>query len=570
MKKQILVAALAAALSSNVWAGGLLTNTNQSISFLRNPARDAAIGIDGVYSNPAGVAFMPEGFHLGINWQSAVQTRTVNTTNPNYSLNVKNPSTTKEYEGKAFVPFLPSIQAAYNKGNWSYQFNFAVHGGGGRCEFSDGLGSFENAVANIANSLKGLTGTINTGFGGLKAQMDAAGVPGIQNINPVTGYSFDQSMEGKQYYFGFTLGAAYKVNEHLSLYGGARFLYGTATYKAKLENIKVMNGGQLSGLNEYFGGVAGAVLTNGQIISNAGVQVADGAALVQSGIQQYVTAFMGAGMTQEQAMQTPEVQALVAQGQILNAQGQALAAAGQQVQGVADGLNEKAGLLEQYADGVNLQSDQSAFGVAPIIGLDYRTGNFNFAVKYEFKACMMMKNKSTVDKVSAVPAVNKFLDGTSVHEDSPSMLSVGAQWTALPNLRLNAGYHHFFDKNSKKYNDEQKLLNGDTNEYLGGVEYDLNNKLTASAGLQVTKYGLSDEFMNDMSFVVNSFSYGLGFRYQINDKIALNAAYFKTVYENYDRTTPANSAAQPAATPETKDTFTRSNRVFGVGCEFTF
>ena len=37
-------------------AGGILTNTNQSIDFLRNPARDAAIGLDGVYSNPAGVA----------------------------------------------------------------------------------------------------------------------------------------------------------------------------------------------------------------------------------------------------------------------------------------------------------------------------------------------------------------------------------------------------------------------------------------------------------------------------------------------------------------------------------
>ena len=62
-------------------AGGILTNTNQSIDFLRNPARDAAIGLDGVYSNPAGVAFLPEGFHLGLNWQYAHQTRTVTTTN---------------------------------------------------------------------------------------------------------------------------------------------------------------------------------------------------------------------------------------------------------------------------------------------------------------------------------------------------------------------------------------------------------------------------------------------------------------------------------------------------------
>ena len=57
------------AAATTATAGGILTNTNQSIDFLRNPARDAAIGLDGVYSNPAGVAFLPEGFHLGFNWQ---------------------------------------------------------------------------------------------------------------------------------------------------------------------------------------------------------------------------------------------------------------------------------------------------------------------------------------------------------------------------------------------------------------------------------------------------------------------------------------------------------------------
>ena len=31
----------------SAFAGGILTNTNQSISFLKNPARDAAIGLDG-------------------------------------------------------------------------------------------------------------------------------------------------------------------------------------------------------------------------------------------------------------------------------------------------------------------------------------------------------------------------------------------------------------------------------------------------------------------------------------------------------------------------------------------
>ena len=48
--------------ASNVWAGGILTNTNQNLAFNRNMARDGIIGIDGVYSNPAGVIFIDQGY----------------------------------------------------------------------------------------------------------------------------------------------------------------------------------------------------------------------------------------------------------------------------------------------------------------------------------------------------------------------------------------------------------------------------------------------------------------------------------------------------------------------------
>jgi hypothetical protein len=59
MKKTKIIALAAAVLAgSEAWAGGLLTNTNQNIAFNRNFAREGTIGIDGVYSNPAGVAFL--------------------------------------------------------------------------------------------------------------------------------------------------------------------------------------------------------------------------------------------------------------------------------------------------------------------------------------------------------------------------------------------------------------------------------------------------------------------------------------------------------------------------------
>ena len=52
MKKISLISIVLLTVSTTTFAGGLLTNTNQNIAFLRNPARDASIEIDAVYSNP--------------------------------------------------------------------------------------------------------------------------------------------------------------------------------------------------------------------------------------------------------------------------------------------------------------------------------------------------------------------------------------------------------------------------------------------------------------------------------------------------------------------------------------
>ena len=544
MKK--IVCTLAAVLFSMnaVFAGGILTNTNQSVSFLRNPARDAAIGLDGVYSNPAGVAFLSDGLHLGFNWQYAHQTRTITSTNSLFALGLKNNGlSTKEFEGVANAPFIPSLQAAYNKNNWSFQFNFSVPGGGGKCEFDKGIGSFETVVGAIANRLIGVSTGLNQSIGQLGA-----------SVPNVTGYDVDGYMKGQQFYFGFQVGAAHKFNEHLSVYGGLRLLYGTASYEARLNNIRVMNGNTGMTLPEYFMGV-----TNG--LTAAGNNLAAMSQQVKDGIQQYVAGYMAAGMTQEQAMQQPAVQDLVAKGQQLQA-------SGAQLQATAEQLEGSAATLAPYTNGVNLKSDQTGWGIAPIIGIDYKTGPFNFAAKYEFKTRMRMKNNSDLKEASVISATNKYVNGTSVPEDSPAQLALGAQWSVLDNVRLNAGYHHFFDTDAHWYEHSEKLLDGGTNEYLVGAEWDINDRLTVSGGVQFTRYPLTDEYMNDMSFVVNSWTFGFGLEYKVSDKVKLSAAYFQTNYEDYDMNTPEqNMEALGLNIPAGKNSFTRTNRVLGIGVE---
>ena len=507
-----LASAMLAMTTTTTFAGGILTNTNKSIDFLRNPARDAAIGLDGVYSNPAGVVFLPEGFHLGVNWQYAHQTRTITSTDDFFALGKKNNGqTTKVYEGVADAPFIPSIQGAYNKGDWSIQFNFSIPGGGGSCEFENGLGSFERKVGEIAatfmsldlfaNTLNGLTGSNITD-------------------NRVTGYNMNSYMEGRQYYFGFQLGTAYKINPKLSAYGGLRVLYGTATYKARISNIQVRTE---NGDMDF-----GTFLPH---------------------VSQQVTEMMPVATQVYTQLATKE-----AAGMPLNQQETALKGAIESL--AATQQSGELNSLAKYSSGVNLLCNQSSVGVAPIIGVDYKLNDqFNFAVKYEFKTQIRMKNESTIFEASEIEAVNKYKDEEKVNEDVPALLALGAQWTPINEVRLNVGGHYYFDKQAEWYGNAQDKLDHNSYEILAGAEWDVTDRLTISLGGQLTRYGLTDEYMNDMSFVVNSYSIGFGGNYKATDRLTLKAGYFQTEYGTYERTIPS------------KDSFTRTNRVLGVGCE---
>ena len=218
--------------------------------------------------------------------------------------------------------------------------------------------------------------------------------------------------------------------------------------------------------------------------------------------------------------------------------------------------------LAKYSQGVNLLDNQTSLGIAPVVGVDYKLNDkFNFAAKYEFKTQIRMKNESTVNEASEIAAVNRYRDGEKVNEDQPALLTVGAQWTPIEQVRLNLGAHLYFDKNANWYNNSQEQLSHNTYEVLAGAEWDVSSRFTVSAGGQLTRYGLTDQYMNDMSFVVNSYSFGFGGYYRFTDRLKVSAAYFQTNYGTYDRTNYPQAGVN--------DSFTRTNRVLGLGVEVT-
>lgn len=554
------LAALLLAMATSTQAGGLLTNTNQNIAFNRNFARVGAIGIDGVYFNPAGVAFLDQGFHLSLNFQNVYQTRQITSafsipafanTPYEYPFTLNGGDKTdgsKFYEGKASVPILPSFQVAYNKDKWSFQAGFGLTGGGGKASFNEGLPSFERQIAILPALINQQLPTFSTLLG--------------QQETPATSYSMQSYMSGHQYNFGLQLGVAYKINENLSVFGGARFNYIYNKYEGNITNISADVNGNNQNLYEYFGSKA-KLLTE----KAAALQAQAVAAKTQADAYQ----------AQANAATDPTAKAQLQAAANQYAAGAQQASAGaKMVSAGADKLNSSKELVKDRY----VEVSQRGWGITPILGIDYRTGKWNFAARYEFTTKFNIENNTKRDDTQ------KYENGVNTPNDIPGILALGVQYEVLKNLRVMAGYNHYFDKDARMDNNKQRFLKHNTQEFLAGVEWDINPSVTVSAGGQRTLYGLGDgKYLTDLSFVTSSYSFGVGAKIKVAKNAHLNVAYFFTNYSKFTKnyedaitigreqvTQPDGTISVQPKTLATKNTdiFTRTNKVLGVGLDIDF
>ena len=558
--QKTVLAALLLAMTTSTQAGGLLTNTNQNIAFNRNFARVGAIGIDGVYFNPAGVAFLDQGFHLSLNFQNVYQTRQITSafsvpafanTPYEYPFTLNGGDKTdgsKFYEGKASVPILPSFQVAYNKDKWSFQAGFGLTGGGGKASFNEGLPSFERQIAILPTLINQQLPTFSTLLG--------------QQETPATSYSMQSYMSGHQYNFGLQLGVAYKINENLSVFGGARFNYIYNKYEGNITNISADVNGNSQNLYEYFGSKA-KLLTE----KAAALQAQAVAAKTQADAYQ----------AQANAATDPTAKAQLQAAANQYAAGAQQASAGAKlVSAGADKLNSSKELVKDRY----VEVSQRGWGITPILGIDYRTGKWNFAARYEFTTKFNIENNTKRDDTQ------KYENGVNTPNDIPGILALGAQYEILKNLRVMTGYNHYFDKDARMDNNKQRFLKHNTQEFLAGVEWDINPTVTVSAGGQRTLYGLGDgKYLTDLSFVTSSYSFGVGAKIKVAKNAHLNVAYFFTNYSKFTKnyedaitigreqvTQPDGTISVQPKTLATKNTdiFTRTNKVLGVGLDIDF
>lgn len=209
--------------------------------------------------------------------------------------------------------------------------------------------------------------------------------------------------------------------------------------------------------------------------------------------------------------------------------------------------------------GAQLNSRQTGWGVAPIIGANFSYEKLNVGMKYEFKTSLNVENKTKIDDTGK-NNTGMFGNGVNSDHDVPALFTIGASYQILPQLNANVGYHHFFDKDARMDKNKQKYLKGDTNEYLAGVEYQIDRMFLVSAGGQITRYGIDDAFQSDLSFSVNSYSIGFGGAVNVSKNVQINIGYFFTDYSDYTK----------VMGDDAKNVYTRTNKVFAAGVDFSF
>ena len=215
-------------------------------------------------------------------------------------------------------------------------------------------------------------------------------------------------------------------------------------------------------------------------------------------------------------------------------------------------------LAGDYAKILELDLTQKGIAFSPVIGIDYKIGDFNFAAKYEFRSVTTVENetdKFTSEIVGAMlgdpnldgkigalsqtmPALASLAtlqNGQTLRSDAPALLSLAGSWQATSWFKAMLGATYYFDKDAKVESllggaDNNKNLDRNTYELLAGVEFNVTKNLLLSAGIQYSDFGITDKYTSDLGFINDSFMTGLGAKYSFNENWDLNVGF---CYANY-------------------------------------
>lgn len=515
MKKLKLIAALIV-LSQAVFAGGLLTNYNQSAKYVRMLSRNASLDIDAVYFNPAGLVKLDDGWHFSLSNQSIFQSRTVTSGFPLLNNGV--------YEGEIEAPLFPSFYAVYKQDKLALSFGFGPVSGGGSAVYDRGLPSFEISLSKL--------------------------VPGLQVLQPlgynVTGYNANLYFDGSSNWLGYQLGLSYALNDQFSVFGGARLSPATNEYYGYIKQIEVEVNQQMQSAQTVLGTASSTLAAQAGQLS--GIATGSLQQLIAGGAGDFtLTQVLGAGYIDDATKMQLEATLSslgLSSEQIAGATVSVIQAT---FQGASGQFTTQATALQATADGLGdkeVDTKQKGLGVTPIIGVNYSPSEkVNIGIKYEHKTNLSLENETVVDDLGLFP------DGQSVQSDIPAILAVGLGVNPVDWLEAQLSYNLYFDKGVDWGLNVRDLaiwqdvdpaqirtreIDNNYYEIALGLQFNLSEQFAVSVGGLRSKSGIADSWQSDFSFSNPSATLGFGIEWKITDQLVLDAGFLNTFYEKME------------------------------------
>ncbi len=474
------------------FAGGMVTNTNQSAAYIRMLARDASTDVDAVFYNPAALTKLQDGFYVQLNNQTVIQER-----------RIENTYLGKTYIGDVFVPALPTFFAVYKTGDWAFSGGFTVIGGGGSADYATGLPEFESPFKDITQALT---------------------AKGIKT----TDYEVNVAFNGSSVYYGGQAGASYKINEMVSVYAGARYVYAHNTYEGHIKDVRINP--------EY-----AALGYNGSMVSAGSFFYDLEAAATSTG----------------------------------------------DLEGVATARYLGAATVDRLVD-----VEQIGSGITPIIGvnLSLMEEKINVGLKYEFATKMDLENHTYKDDTKGMPGMElgMFPDKAIVAADMPAFLSVGVGYQIVEDFYATVGLHYYWDKsvdygkNGWKtdsngdvileggiptYNrgNNEDWIKGNSYELALGLQYDISEKIALSGGYLYASTSPALDYQSGLSYSLSSNTFSFGAIGHISERFDIDLGI---LYTSYSPDVKEKTYLDPSVSYT--ETYDKSNVVFSIGATYHF
>ena len=356
--------------------------SNSTAVVVRDPARQASTEIDAVIYNPAGTAFLDDGWHFSLNGK------------------VSRRSMVLGYDGYDVTntarDILPSVQAAFKKGKWSFSASLANEGG--YMNWNNGEAPLTSHSFNVSN---------NRAWSSVVGRYDELATvinDTYEHIGRTTslttkdfGISESDMLMSRVNCWGdltnytLRLGAARQFG-NFSAYIGIRTNYVTEHTTLGIKRW-VENGEGSISPSMYFSTIAEKTKSELKAVRNA----------TESFFNEH--------------------------GQTYNMD---------DYEEVVEDLNKILVECANHPDYYEMRDypRMNGWGLTPVIGLDYKAGNFNFAVKYEFETKIHTNNGYE-----------------SFH--IPAVLSGGASWQIMDNLKVAVGGTFTHLKTNQQYGHTQ-------------------------------------------------------------------------------------------------------------------